>query len=74
MGRYQHRDPRGFDKLQERLKHVIGGVRIEVSSGFVRQQYAWRIGNRTCDRNALLLAAGQLRRPVRDPFAQTEIS
>ena len=46
-------------------EHVVGGVRVEIAGRLVGQQDARRIGDRARDRDALLLAAGEFRRPVR---------
>ena len=73
VGRDQHRDLRRLHQLHQRLEHVIGGVRIEVSGRLVRQQHPRRIGDRARDGDALLLAAGQFGRPVRDAVAEAEI-
>ena len=73
MGGDQHRDPRRLHELHERLENVIGGVRIEVSGRLVREQHPRRIGHGARDGDALLFAAGQFGRPVRDALAETEI-
>ena len=73
VGRDQHRDPRRLHQLHQRMEHMIGGVRIEVAGRLVRQQRPRRIGDRARDRHALLLAAGQFGRPVRDAVAEAEI-
>ena len=52
---------------------MVGGVRIEIAGRLVGQQDARRIGDRARDGDALLLAAGELRRPVRQAVAQAEI-
>ena len=57
----------------KRREHMVGGVRVEISGRLVGQQHARRIGDRARDRDALLLAAGKFRRPVREPLAQAEI-
>ena len=62
-----------LDELHQRLEHVVGGVRIEVAGRLVGEQHARRVGDRARDRDALLLAAGQFRRPVRDALAEAEI-
>ena len=41
------------------------GVRVEIAGRLVGQQHARRVGDRAGDGDALLLAAGQFRRPVR---------
>ena len=55
-------------------EHMLGGVQIEISGRLVGQQDARRIGDRARDRDALLLAAGQFRRPVIEPPAQAQIA
>ena len=60
-------------ELHQRLEHVIGGVRIEVAGRLVREQHPRRVGDRAGDRDPLLLAAGQFRRPVGDAVAEAEI-
>ena len=39
------------------LKNVVAILRIKITRGLVGKQYLWRIGKRSCDGNALLLAA-----------------
>ncbi len=56
-----------------RLEHVVGRARVEIAGRLVGQQDARRIGDRARDRDALLLAAGQLRRAVRQALLQAEI-
>ena len=73
VGGDQHRDLRRLHQLHQRLEDVIGGVRIEVAGRLVRQQRPRRIGDRARDGDALLLAAGQFGRPVRDAVAEAEI-
>ena len=53
-------EARGAHELRQRLEHVLGGARIEIAGRLVGQQDARRIGDRARDRDALLLAAGQL--------------
>ena len=62
------------DQLRERVEHVVGGVRVEIAGRLVGQQEARRIGDRARDRDPLLLAAGKLRRPVREPLARARDS
>ena len=57
VGRDQHRHPGRLDQLHQRIEHVIGGVRIEISGRLVRQQRPRRVGDRARDRHPLLLAA-----------------
>ena len=58
------------DQLHQRIEDMIGGVRIEIAGRLVRQQHPRRVGDRARDRDALLLAAGQFGRPVRDALAR----
>ncbi len=44
-------------QLAQCLKHVLGGVHVEIAGRLVGKKNARRIGNRTRDRNPLLLAA-----------------
>ena len=60
-------------ELRQRAEHEIGRVRIEISGRFVGQQDTRRIGDRARDRDALLLAAREFRRTVRQPLLQSEI-
>ena len=45
-------------------EHLVGGARVEIAGRLVGEQDARRVGDRARDRDALLLAAGQFRRPV----------
>ena len=56
--------PRGPHQLHQRLEDVVGGSGIEIAGRLVRQQDPRRVGDRARDRDPLLLAAGQFRRPV----------
>ncbi len=74
VGRDQHRDLGRLDQLHQGLEHVVGGVRIEIAGRLVREQHPRRIGDRARDRDTLLLAARQLRRPMGDAVAEAEIA
>ena len=50
--------------LREQLDHLGAGLRVELARGLVGEQELRRVGQRARDRDALLLAARQLRRPV----------
>ena len=52
----------------------LGGARIEIAGRLVGQQHARRVGDRARDRDALLLAAGKLRRAVFEALLQAEIA
>ena len=66
-------EPGGAHQLRQRVEHVLGGVRVEIAGRLVGQQNPRRIGNRARDRDALLLAARELRRPVREALLEAEI-
>ena len=59
--------------MGERANTCSDGARIEIAGRLVGQQDARRIGDRARDGDALLLAAGKLRRAVRQPILQPEI-
>ena len=67
------REAGGAHELGQRGEHVVGGVRVEISGRLVGQQDARRIGDRARDRDPLLLAARELRRPVRQALLEPEI-
>src|SRR5215468_43999 len=62
--REQRRQPSLADEIEERFHHVVAGGVVEVTGGFIREQYFRVISERPHDRNALLLAAGEPSRPV----------
>ena len=49
------------------------GAHVEIAGRLVGQEDARRVGDRARDGDALLLAAGQLGRPVRQALLETEI-
>src|ERR1051325_9584724 len=61
-------------ELGKRVEDMARGARVEVAGRLVREQDARRIGNRSRDRDALLLAAGELRRPMLQPLLEAEIA
>ena len=65
VGRDDDGEPGGAHQLGQRVEHVLGGARVEIAGRLVGQQDARRVGDRARDRDALLLAAGELRRAVR---------
>ena len=58
----------------ERAEHVIGGVDVEIAGRLVGEQDARRVGDRARDGDALLFAAGKLRRPMRQPVLEAQIA
>ena len=73
VSRDQHRHPRRFHKLHQRIEHVIRGVGIQVAGRFIGKQHSRRVGNGPRNRNPLLFAAGQFRRTMGDAIAEAEI-
>ena len=59
--------------LASAVENVAGGLRVEVAGRLVGEQQPRRIGDGAGDGDALLLAAGQLRRPVRRPLLDPHI-
>ena len=70
MGGDQRRRPFAADETQEFREHDIGGMFIEVAGGLVRQHQRGAVGERTGDRDTLLLTAGQLAGPMRQAMTQ----
>ena len=56
----------------EQLEHVVRGVRVELAGRLVGEQQGRLVGEGDGDRDPLLLAAGQLRRPVVSPVGQAD--
>ena len=50
----------------------VGGRLVEIAGGLVGEHQRRLVGERTGDRDTLLLAAGQLRRAVVEPRAKPE--
>ncbi len=66
-------EARGAHQLPERGKDPVGGAGVEIAGRLVGEKDARRIGDRARNGDALLLAAGQLRRPVRQALLEPEI-
>ena len=64
----------GAHQLIERAEDVVRGVDVEIAGRLVGEQDARRIGDRARDRDALLFAAREFRRPMRQPLLKTEIA
>src|ERR1043166_4691326 len=60
-------------QLRERAEHVIRGTWVEVAGGLIGEQDARRVGDGAGDRDALLLAAREFRRPVIEPVLEAEV-
>ena len=54
------------------VEHPAAGARVQIAGGLVGQQDARPVGQGAGDGDALLLAARQLRRAVRQPLAQAQ--
>jgi acyl-CoA thioesterase-1 len=63
-------DPLLLVELLEHLQHLLARARVEVAGGLVGEQQARLVDERAGDRDALLLAAGELRRVVVEPLAE----
>ena len=74
VGGDDHGEAGGAHELGQRLEHMLGGVRVEIAGRLVGKQDARRIGDRARDRDPLLLAAGELGRPMGQPLLQAEIA
>src|SRR2546429_300647 len=57
---------------QELVEHFVGGAGIKAGARLVRKDQRRVVGQRTCDRDPLLLASGELVRLVRQPRAETQ--
>ena len=60
------------DAVPEQLQDLAAGRRVEVARRLVREDDARLRDERAGDRDALLLAAGELGRPVRPPVAEAD--
>src|SRR5690606_5979351 len=58
--------------LLQRLQHAYACLHIERTRRFVTQKHCWPLGDRTRNRDALLLAAGELGRKVVEPIAKPD--
>ena len=72
VGGDQRGHARRVDEMQQRIEHVLGGVRVEVAGRLVGKDEARGVGQRAGDGGALLLAAGQLRGTVIDAIGEAE--
>jgi elongation factor P--beta-lysine ligase len=62
-----------LDQLFDEPLHLDPGQRVECGEGFVQQQQARLLDERTRERDALRLAARQIARPVFSPFAESHL-
>src|SRR6516165_4114022 len=66
------RDARLPHQLEELLEHPLCGVRVEIAGRLIGKEDLGVVGNSTGDGDALLLAAGKLRRPVIPALLETK--
>ncbi len=59
-------------ELAQQPGEVSAARGVEVGGGFVREQNGWVIGERACDCDALLFAAGHLGGPRRCPVGKAD--
>jgi acyl-CoA thioesterase-1 len=60
-------------EVEQQIRHRLAGLAIEIAGRFVGEQQLGRAGEGACDRDALLLAAGQLARVVLEAMAQPDL-
>ena len=73
VGDHEHRQPGFAPQLQQQLVHVFANAGVEGAEGFVQQQYARFHDQRLGDGQALLHAAGELRRVFAQRVAQADL-
>src|SRR6266849_2858176 len=59
-------------QLEHELLDVLAGGRVEVAGRLVGEEKPGALGEGACHRHALLLAPGELPRPVREPLAEPD--
>ena len=62
--------PSARTMVDQRVEHPARGPRVEIAGRLVGQKDARPVGQRAGDGDALLLAAGKLRRAVRQPLSE----
>ncbi len=72
MGDEQQREGAALLLLEEQLEHALAGGAVEVSGGLVGHEDGGVEQERTGDRNALLLAAGEAPRAVAQALAEAK--
>src|SRR3954471_11647627 len=60
------------DGVPEQPEDLLGGLRVEVAGRLVGEHHGRAVDQRSGDGDALLLAARELRRPVREAIAQAD--
>src|SRR5262245_306592 len=69
---HDHRLAELVDGAAQQAEHLLGGVRVQIAGRLVGEQHGRPVHERAGDGDALLLAAGELRRPVRQAVAQPD--
>src|SRR3954453_22311375 len=72
VGDHDHRLAELVDGAAQQAEHLLGGVRVQVAGRLVGEQHGRPVHERAGDGDALLLAAGELGRPVRQAVAQPD--
>ena len=72
MCRNQRREPIIADEVQKRVEYAFAGRVIEIAGRLVAEQDLGVVGECTGDRDPLLLAAGEPRRPVAGARAEAD--
>ena len=72
MRDHRERGSLAIDALEQR-QHLLLAGGVQVARRLVEQQHARPHGKRSSDRDALLLAAGELRREVAGPIGETHL-
>ena len=61
-------------QIEEQREDLVGGDAIEVARRLVGEDAIRRAGEGAGDRDALALATGKLRRPMREPLAEAHLA
>jgi hypothetical protein len=72
VGGDQGGDALGLDHGAEQPHDLLAGLGVELAGGLVRQQHLRAAGQRPGDRDPLLLAAGELARPLPGVIGETD--
>ena len=72
VGRDQRRAALAAHQVEELGEDGVGGMLVEVAGGLVGEDQRRLVGERAGDRDALLLAARELRRPMVEPLGKAE--
>src|SRR5712692_3954163 len=70
--RHDHRRASSLSEAGEQVDHVGARLRVEVAGRLVGKDHAWLVPESPRDRNALLLAAGEVGRKMRQPVGQPD--